>query len=68
MDLLDLQADPHERLAHRVGGVRTGGQAVDLGGEPGQGNTHVLYSWGQIPKARLNRTSPSTMSRMSGSP
>jgi hypothetical protein len=38
VDLLDLQADAHERLAHGVG-VR--GQAVDVAGEPGQGNTHV---------------------------
>src|SRR4029079_16912861 len=42
VDLLDLEADAHERLGDRVGGVGAGGQVVDQGGEPGQGNTHVL--------------------------
>ena len=41
--VLDLQADPDERLADRVG---VGGQAVDVGGEPGQGDTHFYRSWG----------------------
>ena len=63
VDLLDLEADAHEGLAGRLRRRQVG----DVLGQPGLQHTHEGSSC-QMPKARLNRTSPSTMSRMSGMP
>ena len=75
--VLDLQPDPDER----VGDLRRrpAARPADVLGQPGLGTrtatpASVLLPGvgrargGQTPNARLNRTSPSTMSRMSGMP
>src|SRR5664279_5524478 len=56
---LDLQADPQQRIRRLSGGVRW---QVDVAAQPGQRDPHQA----SIPKANVNRTSPSTRSRMSG--
>jgi hypothetical protein len=50
VDVLDLEADPDERLADRVD---VGWQAVDVGGQPGEGNTHgTLLKKSVVPVGR----------------
>ena len=64
-DLLDLVADADQRLLELVGGhVPAGCAGLDDVAQPAVGKSHQAPT----PNGSENRTSPSTMSRISGMP
>ena len=64
-DGLDLDAEVDQRLLQVAGGQV--GRQVDVLAQPGQIPTRMTQCT-SMPNARVNRTSPSTMSRMSLTP